>query len=942
MAFQENFVSAGRENKIKQIQDALASSLDGHPEIKLVMGSAGTGKTTLIHQFYRDIQETNDKLLVAYGQCSTQFSRGDPYLPFKEILALLTGDVEGIPAKRALTSENARRLKDMASHSAEALVELGPDLVGTFVPGAGLLLRASTYFAKKVGWLKSLERLVEKPLPRGDFEPEQFFEQFNRVLTRVSEHAPLVLILDDLQWADLGTLDMFFYLTRRLQNFEELPLLLVGTYRPGEVRIGRDGKRHPLEKIVNEIQRSWPTAGIDLTPTIGGKAGRCFIDAFLEKEPNKLDEAFRDALFHHTEGHPLFTVELLRLLQDRGILQRDDQGFWNVSGPISLAELPGKVEAIVKEKIDRLEQESRDILTCGSIEGELFTVRIVSRVENIDEIHLARKLNEELGKRHNLVEPAGEIVLARQRLHLYRFFHTLIYRYLYDNLSGMERELLHGSVGAALEDLYADNKEEVAAQLARHFGRAYEDEKAIGYSIVAGKQAEKAYGIKDAIRHYERAREVISRSSIDQKAQEYQVAHSLARIYSLQGKTDSHRAEIDGMLKIAQILSDRAKLASCHVYQACLFRQIGEYSEAISAGERALGLANEIGDEGIRADAQAAIGETYVFLAEHDKALGCFYAALDQYRKCDNATGEAHAIRQIALVHLRRNSYNEALEYAQDALALFKGSRDRTGEATTLRYIGDIFFDLGDYEQALMYYEQALGIRREIGHRAREGGALGDIGDVYLFLGDYERSLDLHQQSLAIDIEVDYKYGQTWCHHDIGLIHFNLGDLNAARGELEKSLALAEKIQAQDMIVLSKNDLSLVLRTLGGEENLEQAARLAHEASIAGEQSSLIFGQIVGESYQAMAQLGLGNLEDAVRHSHQAVSLLEEHGASEVVEEEIFFNHSQVLKSVELFYLKRSHDEMMRKANRINNPEMRSSFLNRVGINREIARAWKR
>jgi tetratricopeptide (TPR) repeat protein len=277
-------------------------------------------------------------------------------------------------------------------------------------------------------------------------------------------------------------------------------------------------------------------------------------------------------------------------------------------------------------------------------------------------------------------------------------------------------------------------------------------------------------------------------------------------------------------------------------------------------------------------------------------------------------------------------------------LTLYKQTGDRMGENETLRYIGDVHCGMGNYQQALEAYQEVLRIRREIGQRALEGGALGDIGDIYLFLGLYEESLELHRRSLEINEEVNYKYGQIWCHHDMGVIHLNMGNLSDAREELELAVFLAEEIQARNLVALSKNDLSVVLREIGDRESLETSLKLAREATELAERFELIFGQISGASNQAMAQLKLNDTASAKEHSQRAIALLERHGAAEVIEEEIFFNHAEILKEARETeeakkYLTKAYDEVMNKSNRINDQIIRKSFLERVRVNRAIISA---
>ena len=858
------FVLSGRESHYERLRAALASALDGAPQILLLSGTAGSGKTTLIREFCRRNQQTESELLVVYTQCNSQSGAGDPYLPFKEALALLTGVAGNDQDRKSLSAENSSRLRKFAEQAGDALVELGPDLIGVFLPITGLVTKAGAFVAKKAGWVKKLEQAESASFQHENIKPDRFFEQFGRVLIHLTGKRPIVLVIDDLHWADSGSLDLLFYLTRQVQSLTGAKLLLIGAYRPDELASGRDGARPPLEKCINEINRYWRNVNVDLASAIGGDAGRMFINDLLDTEPNRLDDDFRRQLFKHTEGQPLFVVEILRLLQERNQLIKDGEGRWALSQPVDFKELPDNVKAVIRERIARLSQELRDILTCGSVEGEQFTAQVVSRVRRVEELDLARKLGEELERQHRLVKSEGDAPLSKKRLHIYHFVHALFQQYIYDDLSVMERQLLHLAVGRELEELYGEDAKMIAAQLARHYIEAGDEEKAIKYCVTAGDQAKLAYGYREAIRYYDLAAGMIAKG-FGGEEQEIEIARSL--------------------------------------------------------------------------------GDAHAFLSEHAEALKNYRKAEEFYRGRGDARGLSDSLRGIALVHLNRNDYPEAFKYAQDALNLYKQTGDRMGENETLRYIGDIHCGMGNYQQALEAYQEVLRIRREIGQRALEGGALGDIGDVYLFLGLYEESLELHLRSLEINEEVNYKYGQTWCHHDMGVIHLNMGALGAAREELELAILLAEEIQARNLIALSKNDLSVVLREMGGRENLETSLKLAREAAELAERFELIFGQISGASNQAMAHLRLNDIASAKEHSQRAIALLDRQGAAEVIEEEIFFNHAEILKEARETeesknYLKKAYDEVMNKANRINDQIIRNSFLERVRVNRVIISAY--
>jgi hypothetical protein len=229
--------------------------------------------------------ENHSDLLVVSGECSAYTGIGDPYLPFREILALLTGDVEAKWAAGAMTREHARRLWQTLPVATQALVEAGPDLIDTFLPRAALLERAAscTQWPGRSDWLTGLHELVERKPTAGlggthSLQQSDLFEQYTHVLQTLAHQGPLLLLVDDLQWADLGSISLLFHLGRHLAGSR---ILIVGAYRPEEVAIGRDGERHALEPVVNELRRLFGDIILDL----GQAESREFVEALLDSEP---------------------------------------------------------------------------------------------------------------------------------------------------------------------------------------------------------------------------------------------------------------------------------------------------------------------------------------------------------------------------------------------------------------------------------------------------------------------------------------------------------------------------------------------------------------------------------------------------------------------------------------------------------------------------------
>jgi len=495
-------VFVGRERELARLEGYLDQARAGRGGIVFITGGPGRGKTALLQAFAKRGMESYPDLIVTSGKCNAYTGVGDPYLPFREVLSDLTGDVQAKWAAGAISPDYAKRLWKVLPETTQALVDHSPDLVEVFISGKGLVSRASLAVPEQRGLLQAIKALAERDraLP-GDMEQRALFEQYLNLLCELASRRPLLILLDDLQWADTASLNLLFQLGRELTGGR---ILVVGAYRPEEVDLGRGGERHPLEEILAELKRLYGDVWIDLSLTQEEEERR-FVEAFLDSEPNQLGDVFREALSDHTGGHPLFTVELLREMQERGNLVRDEAGYWIEGEALNWNLLPARVDGVIEARIGRLEDELRDILTVASVEGEDFTAQVIARVKEASERGLVRQLSGDLDKVHRLVTERGKLQISGQRLYLYRFQHHLFQKFLYNGLGENEREMLHGDVGEVLEELYGDQSGEVAAQLAWHFSEAGEVDKAIHYLLLAGDRARVVYAYQEAVEFYQRA-----------------------------------------------------------------------------------------------------------------------------------------------------------------------------------------------------------------------------------------------------------------------------------------------------------------------------------------------------------------------------------------------------------------------------------------------------
>lgn len=594
-----------RDRELEQLDRYLAGALAGHGRVVFVTGDAGSGKTALMQEFMRRALDRHTGLVAATGSCNAIAGIGDPYLPFRDALQMLSGDVEARRAGNAVAPEHARRLWALLPYSVQALVDQGPDLLERFVPAGPLLQRAEAahWSGGRTRSMAYQARLAE--LARGPRRADEtsntaqvdLFEQVIRVLRFLSLQQPLLLILDDLQWADRSTAGLLFHLGRRLGHSR---ILLVGAYRRDEVALGREGERHPLEAVINELTREFGETVVDLDAA----PGRAFVDALLDSEPHRLPESFAAALYRHTDGHALFTVEMLRGLQERGDVVRDGDGCW-VPGPsLDWKRLPARVEAVIAEHIGRLPHAWQALLAAAGVEGDEFTAEVVARLLTApdDTQPKLKAREEEVGRLLSGPLRDQRLVVAHslrrlhgRRLSRFRFRHFLFHKYLYDSLDPVARAKAHEAVAKALEELYQESLSDVAMHLAWHFEQADLPLPAARYLLEAGNRAVQLAAHHEALGYYQRGLDRLAAAPDSSERTELEVALELARglpLFCLYGWTTPQRARAfehaeaalgadADLLQSAQLLFVQADL--------CIGR--GEFHRALVMGRQLLAMA---------------------------------------------------------------------------------------------------------------------------------------------------------------------------------------------------------------------------------------------------------------------------------------------------------------------------------------------------------------
>jgi tetratricopeptide (TPR) repeat protein len=746
----------GRKNELHLLDDFLKKAAAGQLQVAFIAGEAGAGKSSLVEEFIRSREEADPALIAAIGECNSHTGSGDPYLPFRQLLTSLTAEPEEKKSAAEIAqAKNTTRLKEFVRISSQTLIMFGPDLIGIFVPGASLLARLPSLIAMNSNLAVKLSERVGKKKDQDiakinpALDQEKIFEQYAAVLKALSKDRTLILVLDDLQWADSGSLNLLFHLARQLA---ESRILLLGTYRPDDVALGRDGARHPFESTLNELKRYHGDIVLDLSRTDSDER-RAFTNELIDSEPNHLDANFREQLFMHTDGHPLFTVELLRNLQERGDLLKDKDGYWIQGSNLDWDTLPPRVEGVIGERIARLPEGFRETLNVSSVMGYEFIAQAIARVQKVEERDLVRDLSRELEKRYLLVFEQSEIKIGKQFLSIYRFSHALTQQYLYDELSVGERRMLHGEIAETLESISADHSDQFALQLARHYDEAGNAEKAVSYWSLAGDAAFAIYAQNEAIAAYTRALELSKEITISSEQLNHLYTRR-GRAMELTGQFEQALKNYDEMLLAAHDHKDRrmeldAQVAASTLYSTPTAVMDTEKGRALS--EETLKLAQELGDQAV----------------------------------------ESKVLWNLLLANLHGGEIDQAIDYGERSLSLARSLNLREQMAYTLTDLGRAHNTACRFEEAEARLTEAAGLWRELGNMTMLSDNLNTWLLNLMWSGKYEKALGIAQESLETSRATKNIWAQGWPHQMQGQIWFEYGEIDKALEELEASVRLA-------------------------------------------------------------------------------------------------------------------------------------------------------
>jgi class 3 adenylate cyclase/tetratricopeptide (TPR) repeat protein len=829
----------GRADELARLEQSLSAVKDGKGRIAFVYGEAGVGKTRLLSDIHK--REAGNFAWLE-GRCFA-FSNALSYGPFLDLLRRHLGiaDEQGEEAAQAA-------LRSYTEKTFPGEADVYPVL-------AQLL----------VLHLSDAELEILKQV-KGEAFRVRLFAIIEQVLLRLAEEKPVVVLLEDLHWADHSSIELLGHL---LPLTARGRVAIIGVSRSANEPAGHWEKLRPILE-----QNRESLTEISLEP-LSSESSRSLIEQLLGG--NYLPEKLSEEILDKSGGNPFFLEEVLRSLIERGVLARSEHG-WEVSTLVETARVPDTLQGVLLSRLDRLPEDLKRMIQRAAVIGRVFFYRILERMSDADDL-----LDPQLGALQK-----ADLVRERSRVPEveYIFKHALTQEVAYQTLLAPARKLLHQKVGEAMEKIFSERIEEFSGLLAYHYFCAESWEKALQYSIESADGAFRVCAYAEARSHYRRALECLERFEKDPPHLRQYIDITIKLVgASLQAESpEKNLARLLEAETLAQTLDDPVRLGRVQLWIGRAHYYGGKLREAIGYFQKVLAVAPMLGDPELLALPGAVIGRVlfmqgqfkkslqlldqaiplleaannrhemlfaYIYRGASRTCLGDYSAgssdlksALKIARQSQDQNAEAMAHTGLALVQMFAGKYTAGMESAQTALAVAEKSGDAMFRYSSNSFVAWALAGLGNFPESLKHWAAARDAAKPLGGRLlfRESFAAIEA-ETFLQAGDTNAALSQAEEAVTLAKVAGSAIAEALAERALGRTLTAIPDrVGEALAHLSKSSTILEEIGAKydltrAMLAQAKAQIACVDRS-GAAKTLKKALSLARECNLEAEEST--------------------------------------------------------------------------------------------------------
>lgn len=748
----------GRSAELENLVNTLKRLLTGAGGIVCLMGEAGLGKSRLIQEAAAAIggQNSDEGSPVAWHETAAlSYESARPYALFQRLLRRLWGIAPGDKA-------DVIREKIASGRSADASEqELFQILLGA---EAGHI----TTGREGESYKRDLYRAIEK------------------VAVEESTKKPVVLVFDDLHWADPASVELVIHL---LTMVDRLPILLICSMRPDRDAPGwqvlltaESAYPHRFKKITLEALTASDTIAL--------------VDNLLDIAD--LPPETRQQILEKTDGNPFFVEEIVRTLIDREMVVPETDGDrtrWSVVQEIDDADIPSTLQSLLIARIDRLDKEARHTLQLASVIGRSFYLRVLDAIQG-------PALSEEIDLNDELITLQRK-ELIRQAAYLpepeYVFRHALAQEAAYNTILLRQRQLFHRLTGNAIEELFADRLDEFYPILAYHFSRA-KDPRARRYATLTGDAAYRIFAIPEALSHYTLAINSLGYEQ-NQNGHDSSLSEDLAHLYSRRGR--------------------------------CLELQ----SEYIAAQENYAEmevLARERGDRAMLLAALQVRATNYSLPSparDPQKGQALAEEAFDLAQEMNDQKARAKVLWIFMLLKMYSGSMPDGIPFGEQSVVLARRLGQQEQLALSLKDLARCYSSVGRLENALVFLDEARSLWEELNNLPLLAENHSIAAQIHIMMADFDDAIHEADESYRIAVSAENLWGTVSARSFIGLVPLARGEIDRAQEVVQGLISDAEKTKHPSLI-LGWFYLAWLYSHLGANERASQTAERGIESSL--------------------------------------------------------------------------------------------------------------
>ena len=767
----------GREAELQRMQEALYTTLDERKtHLVSIVAEAGTGKSRLLYEFTNWFELLPERTLLFKGR-ATQEMANLPYALVRDVFAsrFEIQDSDRASVVRDKLERGLLNLMGIAGEEAAMRAHFIGHLIGFDFSGSPHLQ----------GILSDARQIRDRA-----------FHYAAEFFTEVARHQLIVVMLEDIHWADDGSLDLMEHVMRARPA---LPLLVISPTRPTLFEQRPTWGAGPMQHI-----------RLDLQP-LTQEFCHQLVAEILRKAPEVPSE-LQNLIVSRAEGSPFYVEELIKVLIDDGVILTGDER-WRVEiGRLAQVRIPATLTGLIQARLDSLPYLERETLQQASVVGRVFWNRVLEHMHNpeVERGEPIAPAAERLGAltKKEFVFWRGGSAFANAQEYIFR--HTLLREATYESILKRLRRVYHAQVAESLIELAGERAGEYAGRIGEHYEQANDWVRAAEWYGRAGKQAQDTYAPEAAIEYYQKALSFWEKSA------------GLHKVRAAQ-KLEVYRG-------LGEVLKDQAR-----------------YEEALQVYTTMRLVAEAAGEVAFQATAWCGLSLAQDNLGDHRAALESATQAEEIARTANARLELAKALWMKGRCLYRLGNAEAALGLGEQVLALTTELDNRPEMARGLNLLGVVHGISGRYEQAQRDFERALAVCQQLGDRKQEESLLNNLGVIADFRGDYRAAFDRFEQALNIARQIGNRDGELMFLTNLGAARVGLGEHSAAESDLR------QVVQMTDTPAVLANTYYLLSEACLGQHKLAEALEAARQGLALGRSAEQ--PEYVAPAWRALGQV---------------------------------------------------------------------------------------